>query len=163
MPGQDRLQPVIVMGMMCEGTVLTGIIADRKRVTLHAHIARHVRPGSTVITDDWVGYKGLDQLGFSHISVNHSQGFFNQQGFSTCEIDACWASLRRLMRCYRQVSAENLWLFLAEAECRYNFRHRREVLFDTLISHWPALTPEFLALLERRFDWRPQRIRASLG
>lgn len=151
---REQLQKAIVMGLTCEGKVITGIIPDRKRATLHAHIVKHVKPGSTVITDDWIGYRGIGQLGYRHIPVNHSKGYFNEAGNSTCAIDSYWASLRRMMRRYHQVAPENLWLFLAEAECRYNFRHRRELMFDELISHWPALTQEHLGRLERRFDWR---------
>lgn len=153
-PGKNRNEATIILGIACEGKVLTGIVADRKRQTLHANILKYVKPGSIIVTDDWRAYKGLECLGFRHISVNHSRGFFNQDGYSTCEIDSYWASLRRAMRRYHQVAAPNLWLFLAEVECRYNSRRHRHRLFDSLISHWPILTPESVAMFERRFDWR---------
>jgi len=152
--GKNRHQATIVMGVACQGKVLTGIIANRKRQSLHANILKYVEAGSTIVTDDWCAYKGLDRLGFDHISVNHSQGYFNQNGYSTCEIDSYWASVRRAMRGYHQMAAPNLWMFLAEIECRYNFRHERDALFEHLISHWPALTPESVLAFERRFDWR---------
>jgi transposase-like protein len=153
-PDKKQHEAAIVLGMACEGKVLTGIVSDRKRQTLHANILKYVKPGSTIVTDDWGAYKGLERLGFTHISVNHSRGFFNQDGYSTCEIDAYWASLRRAMRGYHQVSPSNLWMFLAEVECRYNFRRERQALFDSLTSRWPTLTPESAAMFERRFDWR---------
>lgn len=153
-PGQDRLETAMVMGMVCEGRVITGIVSDRKRQTLHANIQRYVRRGSTIVTDDWAAYKGLDRLGFKHISVNHSRGFFNEAGFSTGEIDSYWASLRRAMRGYHQVAPSNLWIYLAEIECRYNFRHDRDLFFEALISRWPALTPSSIPVFKRKFDWR---------
>ena len=142
------------MGLACNGTVLSGIIADRTRKSLHANILKYVAEGSTIVTDDWIAYKGLDQLGFKHISVNHSRGFFNERGFSTCEIDSYWAVVRRTMRGYHQTAPSNLWMFLAEIECRYNSRHDRSALFESLISYWPVLTTEHMAEFERRFDWR---------
>lgn len=153
-PGKGQLQLTSVMGLACQGKVITGIVADRKRRTLHANILKFVEPGSTIVTDDWCGYKGLERLGFRHISVNHSRGYFNERGFSTCEIDSYWATLRRAMRGYHQMAAANLWMFLAEIECRYNFRDKRDALFEALISHWPAITAENLVSFERRFDWR---------
>lgn len=153
-PGQSENVATIVLGMACEGKVITGIIGDRTRQTLHESIVRFVRRGSTVVTDDWVAYKGLEKHGFNHISVNHSVGFFNMGGFSTCEIDSYWATLRRAMRGYHQVAAHNLWLYLAEIEWRYNFRHNRDAAFDRLVSHWPELTPESIAQTNTAFDWR---------
>lgn len=153
-PGKSQHQPTIVMGMACQGKVITGIVADRKRQSLHANILKFVETGSTIVTDDWCAYKGLERLGFKHISVNHSRGFLNEHGFSTCEIDSYWATLRRAMRGYRQTAPANLWMFLAEIECRHNFRHDRSALFETLISHWPTITADNLATFERRFDWR---------
>lgn len=153
-PGKNQHEAMIIMGLACQGKVITGMVADRKRKSLHANILKFVEPGSRIVTDDWVAYKGLDQLGFEHISVNHSKGFFNEDGYSTSGIDSYWATLRRAMRGYHQVAAPNLWLFLAEIECRYNSRHDGGALFDKLISHWPALTPRSILTYERRFDWR---------
>lgn len=160
-PGKNRRQATIVMGIACQGQVITGVIADRKRQSLHANILKYVETGSTVVTDDWAAYRGLDRLGFAHIPVNHSRGYFNENGYSTCEIDSYWASLRRAMRGYHQMAEPNLWMFLAEIECRYNSRHDRGALFEKLISHWPKLTPENVLMFERRFDWRDSRCAAG--
>lgn len=157
-PGKQQCDATIVLGMACDGQVVTGVIDNRKRQTLHDNIIRYVAPGSTIVTDDWGAYKGLDKLGFAHIAVNHSLGFFNEGGFSTCQIDSYWANLRRAMRGYRRIAPGNLWLFLAEIEFRYNFRGDRSAAFERLIGYWPALTPQNFAMIERRFDWRPRAL-----
>ena len=41
-------------------------IADASATSLHAFVTDHVEPGSTVITDGWSGYHGLDRLGYGH-------------------------------------------------------------------------------------------------
>lgn len=153
-PGQSRHESTIVLGIAFDGKVVTGIIGDRTRRTLHSNIVRHVKPGSTIITDDWIGYKGLDKIGFDHKSINHSIGYFNEAGYSTCAIDSYWATLRRAMRLYRQVAPHNLWLFLAEIECRYNARHDHRSAFDDLIANWSPITDDSVQSLKRRFDWR---------
>jgi len=43
----------------CRMAPLTDASAD----SLHAFVTDHVEPGSTVITDAWQGYRGLDKLG----------------------------------------------------------------------------------------------------
>lgn len=153
-PGRGPHDAAIIMGMACEGEVITGIIANRTRQTLHENILRRVRPGSTIVTDCWHAYRGLDIYGFKHIAVNHSVGFFNEGGFSTCQIDSYWATLRRAMRSYHQTAARNLWLFLAEVECRYNFRNERSSAFEKLLSHWPPVNDQTVVQLEHCYDWR---------
>jgi transposase-like protein len=41
-------------------------LADASAQSLHAFVTDHVEPGSTVITDAWQGYRGLDKLGYVH-------------------------------------------------------------------------------------------------
>ena len=40
--------------------------------TLKAHVAHNVAPGSTVSTDEWLGYNRLAKGGYEHGTVNHS-------------------------------------------------------------------------------------------
>ncbi|MBU2587654.1 MAG: IS1595 family transposase [Alphaproteobacteria bacterium] len=152
-PGVPNLDSALVMGIACEEQVLCGIVPDRKRETLHRNIKKFVAPDSIVVTDDWVAYRKLADLGFRHITVNHSQGYFNTEGYSTGKIDSYWAVVRRAMRGYHQVSQYNLWLFIAEIECRYNMRHSTESIFDTLVSHWPSVIGDDLEALRLKYDW----------
>lgn len=41
-------------------------VPDASALSLHAFVTDHVEPGSTVITDAWQGYRGIDQLGYVH-------------------------------------------------------------------------------------------------
>src|SRR5690606_9933429 len=41
-------------------------LVDASLPELHAFVTDHVEPGSTVITDGWSGYPGVDQLGYVH-------------------------------------------------------------------------------------------------
>lgn len=53
------------------------VVADRRAQTLHRIILGHVLPGTTIRTDEWNGYNGLNRLGFIHETVNHSRHFVN--------------------------------------------------------------------------------------
>jgi transposase-like protein len=48
------------------GRCRMGTLADASAKSLHAFIADHVEFGSTVITDAWQGYRGVDRLGYIH-------------------------------------------------------------------------------------------------
>lgn len=153
--GQGRRVSVQVLGFSCEGRVIAGIVPDRKAATLLAEIKKRVVPGSSIITDDWCGYKRVPTLGFRHIAVNHSKGsFFDTRGNSTGEIDSYWATVRRALRLYHQVRDDTLWLFLAEIEFRYNHRFGHCSPFETLVSHWPDLDLIGPEALRKRYDWR---------
>ena len=54
-----------------DGDVRTIAIPNVKSKTLQALVKEHVEAGSTSYTDNYVGYRGLDNSGFSYKLVNH--------------------------------------------------------------------------------------------
>lgn len=63
----------VLTGIAVEVTEPKGIgrcrmspLVDASLPELHAFVQDHVEPGSTVITDGWAGYRGLDKLGYVH-------------------------------------------------------------------------------------------------
>ncbi|CAF1096510.1 unnamed protein product [Brachionus calyciflorus] len=48
---------------------------SRDGETLLALINKHVAKGSTIITDCWKSYNGLENDGFEHLRVNHNYNF----------------------------------------------------------------------------------------
>lgn len=144
---------VIVLGMACDGQVMSAIVPDRKSETLIPHIAARVRPGSKIVTDMLSSYAKLEKHGFEHIRINHSVAFHDFHGHSNNEIEAYWATVRRMMRASRQVSREHLWAFLAEIEFKYNRRHSKHAVFEELISSFPSNNFDNTQILQRQFDW----------
>lgn len=54
------------------------VVADRRAVTLLRRVIQaNVLPGTTVRSDEWLGYNGLNALGYHHQTVNHSRHFVN--------------------------------------------------------------------------------------
>lgn len=150
----NRHTSAILLGMSCEGQVLTGIIANRsKRLILQA-LTNRIAPGSRVITDGHASYRTLGGLGFEHLVVDHSRAFHDFKGHTTNEIEAYWSVLRRTFDGYRQVWPENLWRYVAEVEFRYNRRASTLSPFEELIADPQCMltfTPEDR---EPLFDWR---------
>lgn len=112
------------------------LAADRKRATLWSLIEANVAPGSTVNTDGWRAYRGLDSLGFGHIWCDHSQGIFKgADGASTAAIDGYWREVKlSLSHTHQGVSEALLELFLQAHAARYSFRDRPGELFWSLIG-----------------------------
>ncbi len=48
------------------GRCRMAILDDGSAASLHTFVTAHVEPGSTVVTDGWSGYRGIDKLGYIH-------------------------------------------------------------------------------------------------
>ncbi len=48
------------------GRCRMGILTDGSSASLHPFVTDHVEPGATVVTDAWLGYRGIDKLGYVH-------------------------------------------------------------------------------------------------
>ena len=54
------------------------VVPDRTRNTLLPIIQQYIRPGTTIMSDEWAAYRDIGRIpGYSHETVNHSQNFIN--------------------------------------------------------------------------------------
>lgn len=71
------------------------IVLRRDRQTLHNLIQAEVEPGTTLHSDEWPAYKGIDQHGYVHKTVNHSENFVDpESGAHTQLIESLWTTLK---------------------------------------------------------------------
>lgn len=132
----------LVMGLLERGgDVSTHIIGRATRKTLHSLIVKHVRPGTTINTDEATGYLGIDQYGFRHVTVNHGQGeYARKDGAGVNSVESFWSQLKRMINgTHIHVSRKHLWKYAKEAEFRFNLRHTPAAMFPALISTFPPL------------------------
>ena len=62
------------------GRLFMVMVKHRTRAVLQPIIRAHVHAGTTIFTDCWSAYNGLDVLeGFNHYRVNHSEHFVQRQ------------------------------------------------------------------------------------
>jgi transposase-like protein len=123
-----------VFGIIENGNqVYTQVIADTKASTLKPIIEKLVEIGSIVVSDEWVGYTGLNK-DFKHEVVNHkSNEFKNEVGFHTNGIEGFWSLLKRgIYGIYHQTSAKHLNKYCDEFAFRYNTRKVTETERFTL-------------------------------
>jgi transposase-like protein len=73
-------------------------VASRDQDTLLPIISKFVAPRTVILSDCWKGYNGLEELGYTHMTVNHSKHFADPiTGVNTNTIESLWNLLRRKM------------------------------------------------------------------
>ncbi|XP_028970911.1 uncharacterized protein LOC105030231 isoform X2 [Esox lucius] len=72
------------------------MVKDRSQETLIPIIRRHVRRGSTILSDCWRAYvRSLNRLGYNHQTVNHTNNFVDpQSGYHTQHIERAWQTIK---------------------------------------------------------------------
>ena len=84
---RTRPKKVIVLGLYQRGgPVVTKVIPDRERKTLHREIKSTVAPFSKVFSDSHNGYNGLRPL-YSHKTINHEEGEYVDGEIYTSSIE----------------------------------------------------------------------------
>jgi len=74
------------------GKVFMFVVEDRTAKTLTEMIERFIKPGTTIYSDCWKGYVGLDDHpDYEHLQVNHSIHFKDPEtGVHTNAIESSW-------------------------------------------------------------------------
>jgi transposase-like protein len=100
-----------------------------------------VETGSQVYTDEYNIYNRLNDWGYPHKTVNHSQGEFarDEDGDGFCEvhvntIEGFWSLLRSWLRPHRGISQEKLPFYLGFFELLHNVRRRGKALLPSLLT-----------------------------
>ena len=124
--GRSLKTKIPVFGMLNQGLVYTRVIQNTKGKVLKAIIREKVTNGSTLVTDGWVGYKGLSSE-YRHKIIQHNLGYFKSGPFHTNGIEGFWSHLKRgLIGMYQYASPQHLHLYCDEFAYRYNIRHLSE-------------------------------------
>jgi len=112
----------IVVGMLeRNGRVRAEVVMERTQEVLHSLVDKHLSEGSTLMTDEWGGYKGTD---FQHQVINHAVSYVNGL-VHTQGIENFWSLLKRgLNGTYISVEPFHLFRYIDEQAFRYNNRKR---------------------------------------
>jgi transposase-like protein len=110
----------IVVGMLeRKGRVRAEVVRKRTQSTLHALAAKHIAEGSTLMTDEWGGYKGID---FQHEVINHADAYVRDL-VHTNGIENFWSLFKRgIHGTYVSIEPFHLFRYIDEQAFRYNNR-----------------------------------------
>jgi transposase-like protein len=135
---QSKTPKTTVFGMVERGGRVKAVVAnDRKKNTLMPIIKKHVRPDSTVFTDDFSSYVDLahHRNNYRHHRINHSTGVYVMGDVHTQTIEGFWSLIKRgIGGVYHSVSPEYLQTYLDEYSFRYNRRHKGNLIFNDVLA-----------------------------
>ena len=134
--GRSTKTKVPVFGMVQRGgPTRFKVVEDTKAATLQAEIIPNVKPGSTVNTDEWIGYRGLSEL-YNHEVIKHKEDEYVRGTVHTNTIENRWSHFRRtLTGTYHSVSPKHLQRYADESAFRLStFKMKEGERFDLSIS-----------------------------
>jgi transposase-like protein len=129
--GRGTKGKTIVMGFLQRANeqkhsqVTAQVIENRYRQTMQTAVKENVVEGSTLITDEFSGYTGLEDT-FSHEVINHAVEYV-QGHVHTNGMENFWSLLKRgIHGTYVSVEPFHLFRYIDEQEFRYNNRGTRK-------------------------------------
>jgi transposase-like protein/predicted RNA-binding Zn-ribbon protein involved in translation (DUF1610 family) len=134
--GRGAPNKTIVFGMLQrEGDVMTKVVPNVKKATLHPIIAENVAAGSVIHTDELRSYNGLESRGFEHSTVNHGAGKYVSGASHVNSMESFWSRLKLSIRgTHTHVSGKHLDKYAAEFEFRFNMRKFPELMLPRLLA-----------------------------
>lgn len=134
--GRGAAGKTVVFGMLEKsGDVMTHVVPDVKRKTLHPLIEGNVTKGSTMQTDELPTYRTIDRKGYTHETVNHGAGEYARDGVHVNGLEGFWSQIKRSIRgTHIHVSGKHMAKYLGEFEFRYNLRKNPHLMLPRLLS-----------------------------
>jgi len=140
--GTLTLEKPPIFGMLQrDGEVVIQMLENVPQKTIEPIIKSAVETGSQVFSGEYSIYNRLNDWGYSHKTVNHSQGEFarDDDGDGFCEVhvnsmEGFWLLLRSWLRPHRGISQEKLPLYLCFFEFVHNACRRGKALLLSLLT-----------------------------
>ena len=134
--GRGAVGKTAVLGLRERGGRTVAMpVENTGKAVLQGIIGDCVAAGSVVMTDEWGGYTGLADAGYSHESVKHSAKEFVNAMAHTNGIESVWAVLKRGFNgTYHQWSVKHLARYVNEFAFRLNEGNVRRDTIDRLES-----------------------------
>jgi len=122
-----------------DGDLMSQVVPDAKRSTLHPIIKDNVEKGSTIHTDEWPPYRGIVDHGYEHKTVEHGAGEYARDGSHVNHVEAFFGILKKSIRStHVWVSRKHLSSYLGEFEFRHNLRKRPDLMFQRMLMDFQS-------------------------
>jgi transposase-like protein len=125
-PGSGKT--TVVGAVRRKGNVVARVVENVAGDTLKGFVRETVsHKVSLLVTDQWVGYKGLDKE-FPHAVIHHTSGEYVVGSIHTNTIEGFWSLIKRgIVGTFHKVSHKYLPLYVAEFQFRYNNRENADI------------------------------------
>jgi transposase-like protein len=141
--GRGAEGKTIVVGMKERGGRLaTEVIPDIRKDTLRNVVARNIKTGATVSTDELVSYGLLTGDGYEHGMVKHGAKEWSWYDYRTGathhtnSVESFWKLFKASVRgTHIHISAKHAPKYLSEFAYRSNHRAMRNAMFDHLVAN----------------------------
>jgi transposase-like protein len=123
--GRTYPDKTTVFGLYERGTgrVRAMVISRKDFTNLGRVITYNVEPGSTLMTDDWIGYRCVDKIYKRHF-IDHGKWIYADGNVTTNRVENFWSHLKRgLSGTYIRVSPKHLNKYVQEFVFRTNNRN----------------------------------------
>ena len=127
-----------VFGMVeRKGKLVAKVVKSTSSKYLTPEIIKHIKAGATLYTDEWIGYKNMDEF-YNHLFVDHSAKEYVKNGIYTNTVEGFWSLFKRgITGIYHFVSRKHLQKYVDEFVFRYNTRNfaTETARFDYLLNN----------------------------
>jgi len=124
-----------------KGRVFARTTRDVTKQTLLNIVEEKILPNSTVFTDEYPAYEGIDRMvhGYTHRRINHASKVYVMGDIHTNTIEGFWSLVKRgIGGVYHQVSQKFLQTYLDEYTFRYNRRDQGNLIFQSILERVSA-------------------------
>jgi transposase-like protein len=131
--GMEHKIPVLGM-IERNGKVILKVLEKASAKDIRPYIKSKVAPNSTIVTDGFGGYTGLNNYFDKHVVLNHSQYERKISQFNTCTLEGFWTMIKRsFIGQYHKISGNYLQDYLNELAFKQN--NRNSNMFIMLINN----------------------------
>ena len=133
----NKKQTTWILGMLDTTTKQTVIlhVEYRNRETLLREIQKHVKPMTSIWTDCWKGYNGLDDIGYIHETVNHSKNFKSSTDVCTNSIEGHWRVVKGFIRSLNSMSSKHIFEYVDQFMWFNEYGKTTHSKFHNLLLH----------------------------
>jgi transposase-like protein len=137
--GMEHMVPVLGM-IQRKGKIILKVLEKASGIEIKPYIKTKVTPGSTIITDGFGGYYGLNDHFENHIILNHSKYKRSINQYNTSTLEGFWTLVKRsFIGQYHKISKDHLQDYLNELAFKYN--NRKINMFNLLVAN--LLEPKY--------------------
>ena len=108
------------------GKLITSVVPDTKAENIQPLIYKFVKEGSTIYSDEWWAYQGLNE-NYNHSIIDHRRKQYKNGDTCTNTIEGVWSHLKRtIVGTHHRISKKHLQSYMDEITFRYNTRSLSE-------------------------------------